>query len=126
MKILLPFLLLLLTAPGVGAETFLQKCPCGPDSFPGPLRFLLPQGHKGADFRPWCRKHDDCYDTPGSIQKVCDDRFLEDLLAECEHSWRPGGCRRKVRIFHWLVSRFGRRPFLSAQRIAAEKAGFGK
>ncbi|MEM6279497.1 MAG: hypothetical protein AAF733_08470, partial [Verrucomicrobiota bacterium] len=57
------------------ANTWQEKCPCGPDSVKGPFRILLlpGQGHRGADFRDACRTHDACYDTVGKSQEFCDD-----------------------------------------------------
>ncbi|MEQ1841638.1 MAG: hypothetical protein ABL994_14620 [Verrucomicrobiales bacterium] len=63
--------------------------PCGPDFLPGPLRFLLFQGCAGSDFRPICRRHDACYETPGSDQRICDRIMLEELKVASRTSKRP-------------------------------------
>lgn len=126
-----PLVLLLFLLPAIDSEAgqlfkrgpFLEKCPCGPDSIRGPIRFLLLQGFRGADFRDACRRHDDCYDRLGENRKCCDDRFLCELLADCENSRQPLRCRRKARMTHWLVDRFGEGAFRSAQRLAASKSG---
>lgn len=122
------FLILFLSfaAAPLSAETFLERCPCGPDSVKGPFRLLLMQGHRGADFRDACRKHDLCYDTPGSCRKECDDLFLEDLLAVCDESKAPKMARFKAKLASWLVDNFGEGPFRSAQRIAREKAALAQ
>ncbi|MDF1825773.1 MAG: hypothetical protein P1U68_14090 [Verrucomicrobiales bacterium] len=103
------------------ADKYQEQCPCGPDSFKGPFRLLLigGQGHKGADFRYSCRKHDLCYDTVGKLQKECDDLFLEDLLYACETSRRPKMARFKAKLSYWLVCNLGGGAYRSAQRIAA-------
>ena len=113
-----------LFATPVFADKYQEKCPCGPDSVKGPFRLLLTagQGHRGADFRDSCRKHDLCYDTPGAAQKECDDVSLIDLLAACEQSRRPKMARFKARLSYWLVSNLGGSAYLSAQKIAYEKA----
>ena len=97
---------------------FLENRPCGPDAIRGPIRLLLRQGFRGADFRNACRQHDACYDTVGACQKGCDDRFLRHLKKECQHSRNPRRCERKARRFHWLVDRFGSGAFRSAQDLA--------
>ncbi|MEM6278602.1 MAG: hypothetical protein AAF733_03930 [Verrucomicrobiota bacterium] len=105
------------------AETWQEKCPCGPDSVKGPFRILLllGQGHRGADFRDACRTHDACYDTVGKSQEFCDDLFLKDLLTAAEKSRQPRFARFKAKLNHWLVVRFGKGAYDSAQKIARNK-----
>ncbi|MDF1852628.1 MAG: hypothetical protein P1U85_17460 [Verrucomicrobiales bacterium] len=125
----LPIVLLLFLTPSLSEAgpkklfplprgPFLEKCPCGPDSVRGPIRLLLMQGFRGADFREACRKHDACYDTIGACRKRCDDEFLKALLAECRNSKNPKRCERKARRYHRLVERFGEGAFQSAQDLA--------
>ncbi|MDF1862509.1 MAG: hypothetical protein P1U87_19990 [Verrucomicrobiales bacterium] len=124
MKFFTFLILFTLFATPVFADKYQEKCPCGPDSFQGPLRFLLLsfQGHKGADFRESCVEHDLCYDTVGRGKIECDEIFLEDLLAACEHSRRPKMARFKAKLSYWMVKNLGDGAYRSAQRIAAQKA----
>lgn len=101
---------------------FLESCPCGPDSIRGPLRLLLMQGFRGADFRESCRKHDACYDTIGSCRKSCDESFLREMFAQCKHSKNPRRCERKARRTFRIVDRFGDGAFRSAQKLAKAQA----
>lgn len=68
----LTLVFLLAAGDGRAADAWLQSRPCGPDSLRGPLRLLIPQGAFGGDFRPACRRHDACYDTPGASRAACD------------------------------------------------------
>ncbi len=49
---------------------------------PTALPLLLP----GVDFSEACIKHDECYRTLGADRAQCDQKFLEDMTAECESS----------------------------------------
>lgn len=124
-RLLLILLALGLTIFSAQAETWQEKCPCGPDSVKGPFRiFLLPgQGHRGADFRSACVTHDLCYDTIGKSRADCDEVFLEDLLVAAEDSRQPRFARFKAKLNHWLVVHFGQSAYDSAQKIAASKQG---
>jgi hypothetical protein len=102
-------------------ETLLESRPCGPDGLTGPLRLLVPQGVGGADFRPACRAHDACYDTPGADRSACDERFLRDMLGACGNSRRPLLCRLSARTMHRLTAKHGEDSFRSAQAIAWRK-----
>ncbi len=103
------------------AESDLQSRPCGPDSLTGPLRFLIPQGAFGADFRPACRSHDACYDTPFANRDACDQRFLAAMECACESSRHPVLCRMVARSMYRATSRHGEESFRSAQAIAMKK-----
>ena len=92
--------------------------PCGPDSMTGPLRLLIPQGVSGADFRPACRRHDDCYDTPGANKSACDRRYLQEMQCACNQSRHPILCRIVARLMYRATARHGADAFRSAQRIA--------
>ena len=82
--------------------------PCGPNSLPKVLKFLIPQGAAGADFRPACRQHDACYKKGSGIsKKKCDSDFLHNMLHACKSSRRPRRCKRRARIMYRLVNRFG-------------------
>jgi hypothetical protein len=108
-------------APLPAEESLLQSRPCGPDSVTGPLRLLIPQGAFGADFRPACRSHDACYDTPGADRDACDSRYLRAVLCACEQSRHPVLCRMVARSMHRVTHRHGEESFRSAQAIALQK-----
>lgn len=74
--------------------------PCGPDGLQGPLRYLIPQGVAGADFRPACRRHDACYGVPGADRNQCDKRFLRDMQCACNNSRHPVRCRITARLMY--------------------------
>jgi hypothetical protein len=103
------------------ADRWLQSRPCGPDSIKGPLRLLIPQGAFGADFRPACRSHDACYDTPYANRAACDRQFLESMLCACENSRHPVLCRMLARSMYRATSKHGEESFRSAQAIAIQK-----
>jgi len=109
------------TASLQAADPMLQSRPCGPDSVTGPLRLLIPQGAFGADFRPACRSHDACYDTPGADRAACDRRYLETMNCACEQSRHPVLCRMVARAMYRATSRLGEVSFRSAQSIALQK-----
>jgi hypothetical protein len=109
------------TAPLQAADPLLQSRPCGPDSMTGPLRLLVPQGAFGADFRPACRSHDACYDTPYADRSACDKRYLEAMQCSCEQSRHPVLCRMVARAMYRVTSRHGEESFHSAQTIALQK-----
>ena len=113
-------IVLTMLSPSAFAENFLEKCPCGPSSIKGPIRLLFMQGHRGADFRGPCRKHDYCYDTLGMPKTECDDCFLVDLLATCDDSKNPKMARFKAKLAFWLVQNFGNGAYRSAQFHAGE------
>jgi hypothetical protein len=99
----------------------LQTHPCGPDSLKGPLRKLIPQGAFGADFKPACRAHDACYDTPGADRDQCDRKYLQDMQCACENSTHPVLCRMTARLLYRATHKHGEKAFESAQRIAYAK-----
>lgn len=103
------------------AADLLVSHPCGPDSMTGPLRRLIPQGAFGADFRPACRAHDACYDTPGADKTVCDGNYLRAMNHACESSRHPVFCRMTARLLHRAASQHGGDAFSSAQSIAFAK-----
>lgn len=100
---------------------YLSLYPCGPDSIKGPLRMLIPQGAYGADFKPACRAHDACYDTPYANRDACDERFRQNMLCACSQSRHPRLCRRKANFIARVTHRFGQSAFDDAQRIAIAK-----
>ena len=102
------------TARGGG----LDRRPCGPDSMTGPLRLLVPQGVYGADFRPACRRHDACYDTPGTSKAACDRAYRAEMRSACANSRTPRLCRLVAGLMHRATVRRGDQAFASAQRIA--------
>ncbi len=87
----------------------------------GPLRKLIPQGAFGADFKPACRAHDACYDTPYSNRDACDARFRENMVCACSQSRHPVMCRMMARVIARNTHRYGKDAFESAQRIAIAK-----
>lgn len=93
-----------------------QDRPCG--SSTGRFTRLIPQGWRGADFKPTCVNHDTCYDTPGSNRAHCDQVFRMSLLASCEQSRRPRQCQRVANLMFKAVDRFGHKSFDRAQRLA--------
>ncbi len=74
--------------------------PCGPDGLTGPLRYLIPQGVAGADFRPACRRHDAAYEIPGANRDQVDRQFLRDMQSACQNSRRPICCRITARLMY--------------------------
>jgi hypothetical protein len=104
-----------------GQSSLLQTHPCGPDSLTGPLRKLIPQGAYGADFKPACRAHDACYDTPYSDRAACDRKYYQSMLCACESSRHPLLCRMTARRMYLSTHRFGEKSFQSAQQIAIRK-----
>ncbi|MGI9472702.1 MAG: hypothetical protein ACR2NZ_14280 [Rubripirellula sp.] len=117
-----PMLLILaIASPALAVD---PARPCGPDSMTGPLRYLVPQGVGGADFRPACRRHDACYDTLGADKAACDRRYLQEMQCACKNSRHPILCRIVAKIMYKTTrGRGGDRAFASAQRIAAKKLG---
>ncbi len=95
-----------------------QDTPCGPDGLKGPLRKLVPQQSFGADFRPACRAHDACYDTPGTCRDDCDKQLRENMLSACQCSSRPVLCRMTARNMSRLTRLSGKKAFDKAQTVA--------
>jgi len=89
---------------GKGNLSLHELRPCGPDFLPGPLRILLFQGCAGADFRPICRRHDACYETPGSDQRVCDRIMFEELKKASRTSKRPLQALYRAHLAYFGVS----------------------
>lgn len=108
-------------SPLLAGDSLMQSRPCGPDSLRGPLRLLIPQGAFGGDFRPACRAHDACYDTPGASRAACDAKFLAGMLSACEGSRHPVLCRWAARTMHRVTVRHGGESFRTAQLIAWRK-----
>jgi hypothetical protein len=110
-----------LAASARADESLADSRPCGPDSLRGPLRWLIPQGAFGADFRPACRAHDACYDTLGANRAECDARFLSGMLRACESSRRPCLCRMTARLMYRVTAKRGADSFAAAQRQASRR-----
>lgn len=115
------FLLVVTAGAPAAAADLLASHPCGPDSVKGSLRRLIPQGAFGADFRPACRAHDACYDTPGADKSTCDRNYLRAMECACESSRHPVLCRIVARTMHRVTSRHGDEAFTDAQAIAHAK-----
>ncbi len=114
-------LLLVATAvifSGLDLSTAEAARPCGPEAMQGPLRFLIPQGVMGADFRPACGRHDACYDKPGANRAACDRRYLRDMECACNRSRHPRFCRFVARVMYTVTSNRGHRAFRRAQSMA--------
>ena len=103
------------------AVILLGSLPAGPAA----AADLIPQGAFGADFRPACRAHDACYDTPGADKSTCDRNYLRAMECACESSRHPVLCRMVARAMHRPVSRNGDEAFESAQAIALAKLAGG-
>ena len=100
---LLPLLLIMLAGlmlGNVSSAVDFNPRPCGPSSMQGPLRYLIPQGVAGADFRPACRRHDACYGVPGVDRNQCDKQFLRDMQCACKNSRHPICCRITARLMY--------------------------
>lgn len=97
---LLLSVLALLMLGNVCSAVDMEPRPCGPDSMRGPLRYLIPQGVAGADFRPACRRHDACYGVPSVDRNQCDKQFLRDMQCACKDSRHPIRCRITARLMY--------------------------
>ncbi|MCA9128399.1 MAG: hypothetical protein KDB22_15035 [Planctomycetales bacterium] len=117
------FSLLTVVQPNSLSAGNLADSPCGPDSLTGPLRKLIPQGSGKADWKPFCREHDACYDTLGADKDACDRRFFEQLKSSCACSGKPIRCRMTARLGYIAVKRFGDNAFDSAQAKARKRSG---
>ena len=103
MKLALPALVLLLlvcSAPSASAQ-------CGPACGVGPLAWLTPQGHRGADFTAACRAHDQCYSAGIFSRRDCDHAMLENLNRACRYSDNPRACMHRARFMHLNVRIWG-------------------
>lgn len=117
--LLLGLTVLLLGAPSTA--TAVDPRPCGPARMTSPLKFLIPQGIAGADFRPACRRHDACYDTAGANRHACDRQFQRDLIAACDRSRCPLFCRFVAVVMGNVTMRYGEQSFQTAQAIAGTR-----
>jgi len=91
-----------------GSAESQQRRPCGPSFIPAPFRILVPQRAGGADLRPACRVHDQCYAGEcGFSREECDCQFLHNMLCQCECARNPKKCQRKAWMYYNLVSKFG-------------------
>ena len=111
----------LLLASLTGCMSQQQLRPCGP-GFLGNI--LIPQGFVGVDFRPACRRHDNCYMTD-SPRKACDQRFLNDMLGACNCSPLPCLCRLRAYQWYWQVRLFGGPGYQESQRMRHDCGGCG-
>ncbi len=87
----------------------------------GPFGWLVPNTFGRADFKPACDAHDFCYEQCNVPQEVCDQAFLNDLLAACAAAYADDArnlrrCNRRAELYHRVVSRSRR------GRIAYEDA----
>jgi hypothetical protein len=85
--------------------------PCGGDNSDG--NPLIPQGWRGADFRPACAKHDAYYNNKNSpvSRAQADWIFLNDMLEQSKYSSRPIQARIVARNMYRAVRVFGRRGY---------------
>lgn len=96
-------------------DPYSTNSPCGPNDRNGLLKRLIPQGWRGADFRPACRQHDTCYTTSGTNRKRCDNSFQRSLEASCANSRNPRMCRFVARAMARAVDRYGNRAYSQGQ-----------
>jgi hypothetical protein len=80
-----------------------QRRPCGPGTRRNLIRLFIPQGFAGADFKPACRQHDNCYELKGADKAACDAAMYAQMLCACENSRRPRLCRLTARIMYRSV-----------------------
>ena len=107
------------TASGVEfVDPYATDSPCGPNGSNRLWAKLIPQGWRGADFRPACRVHDVCYTTSATDRKQCDAEFGKSLEASCANSRRPRMCRFVARVMARSVDRYGARAYRQGQQIA--------
>lgn len=105
---------ILLAGPGVGAACA-QGCggwiagdrPCAPSWLPAPFARLVPQQFGGADFRPACRAHDNCYGAAVWSRRSCDLALRDNLFAACATSRYPIACRATAQSMFLLTRAFG-------------------
>lgn len=109
------------TAGGRCKSAMHELRPCGPDFLPGPLRFLLFQGCAGADFRPICRRHDACYEIPGSDQRICDRIMFEELKAASRTSKRPLQAMYRAHLAYFGVRSCGWIAWRAEQKRAIDQ-----
>ncbi len=89
-----------------------QRRPCGPSFIPAPLRIFIPQRAGGADLRPACRNHDQCYSGQRGLSRdECDQNFLQDMLSQCDCARNPKKCQRKAWMYYNLAKKFGESSF---------------
>ncbi len=100
-----------LSAPAIAGGRGQTSCPwwrpCGPGETYSGNRFI-PQGAFGADARPACERHDQCYRDVVTGRKVCDQTFRNELRCECEHSTHPWLCKRFAGLAYFGVRVAGR------------------
>ena len=80
------------------------------------MRYLIPQGAYGADFRAACRAHDACYGREGADRATCDCQFRDQLMRECEGSRNPRRCKRIAMLMYRSVRKYGDQPFEESQK----------
>ncbi len=83
-------------------------CPCGPPLMPDWMRrTFMPQEIGDINIRPSCQSHDDCYASPGSNRKCCDQAFLTMMLEQCECSEHPRRCKMAARGIYFAERTMG-------------------
>jgi hypothetical protein len=121
--LLLTAIFLAVPSPQVLAgESLMERRPCGPDSLRGPLRYLIPQQFRKADFRPSCYEHDRCYEIPGVSKQDCDLRYYKQMCAACRSSKNPNRCLKKAERWYRIIQNNGDRAFQVSQKKANEKS----
>lgn len=94
-----------------------QRRPCGPGTRRNLIRLFIPQGFAGADFKPACREHDNCYGLKGADKAACDAAMHAQMLCACGNSRRPRLCRLTANIMYSSVrSSFADRVFERDQK----------
>ena len=81
--------------------------PCGGEK----TNRFVPQGWKGADFRPACAQHDKHYHdlNPTISRKQADLIFLRSMLEACDSSSQPVRAKMKARNMYRVVRLLGGR-----------------
>lgn len=93
-----------------------QCHPCGPPTMPLSLRKrFVRQEFEGADFRPACISHDDCYKISGISRACCDENFRLDSLQACRSSSNPRRCKQIANSRYRMIRIFGKKSYLIRQ-----------
>jgi RHS repeat-associated protein len=76
------------------------------------------------DFTLACETHDRCYDSCGNSKAMCDEQFLEDMIAECRrrsgHDWPLSDCQMQARIYYLAVKWLGGGAYKAGQRCCEQ------
>jgi hypothetical protein len=77
-----------------------------------------------------CQAHDRCYDTPGASRAACDERFHQDMRAECARVYRNlvelpqrQACYAAAYGYYQAVVKYGGEAFRAAQAASTATPG---